>query len=715
MSDAAAPPQFLQRRDSFEVCEGVPGAGYSECGSVGGAGQLSSAPSSEDLRAMSPGLSSVGTRGSQEEITFDMEHFNQQLDSLADAEEGGEDGGGEQEEELVQLVTNILFTVLWRGRARGRREAGAGLAAAQGQAIASINMMALNNRLYTSHARLKRRLTELCLQAVLAELRAAGGHHTPELIGLARQCMQAAHDLVVLDDHEAFNKKVSVGLVDSVLGLLDCLAVFQEGGQPHTEWTEMAGMALDLLLVCAENSRDLEFCALATARLHTLVQTRAESGLLETGFLLQRVNRIIQQALASGNTDHYAFLVPIMKALLDKARPGLELSKQLPGLNLRNSGCQFFTEFQEYCETEEWEFFISRKVAPLHEQYQAAFLAGLPDSTNEYWAECYEEAQLAAGRWARETADSLARWGALYGEVGRGRAREEAARYQNLVTQQRSSLAAATKRWTANKRLHFGSRGAWAVAGEGEADHWQLGSSENSHRMRMRLIPNPVFDSHLEASQQRDNVRRSTDQADSLLRHQIAVAAVNTAGGEEEEEPDLTEDDLKTIAKEQMANAEEGGGAELEKFVAGEECELVTLMSVVKGRFELTTSFIYFFDSRPVREDEERQDNRWSISSILEVHLRRFNLRRSALEVFLTDRTNFFINFPSVKRRNRVFTKIVSQRPPSMVSYSAKSPRELLRSAGLTSKWVNREISNFEYLMHLNTIAGRTYNDLSQV
>lgn len=29
-------------------------------------------------------------------------------------------------------------------------------------------------------------------------------------------------------------------------------------------------------------------------------------------------------------------------------------------------------------------------------------------------------------------------------------------------------------------------------------------------------------------------------------------------------------------------------------------------------------------------------------------------------------------------------------------------------------KWVLREISNFEYLMQLNTIAGRTYNDLSQ-
>lgn len=28
----------------------------------------------------------------------------------------------------------------------------------------------------------------------------------------------------------------------------------------------------------------------------------------------------------------------------------------------------------------------------------------------------------------------------------------------------------------------------------------------------------------------------------------------------------------------------------------------------------------------------------------------------------------------------------------------------------LTSRWEKREISNFQYLMHLNTLAGRSYN-----
>jgi hypothetical protein len=30
----------------------------------------------------------------------------------------------------------------------------------------------------------------------------------------------------------------------------------------------------------------------------------------------------------------------------------------------------------------------------------------------------------------------------------------------------------------------------------------------------------------------------------------------------------------------------------------------------------------------------------------------------------------------------------------------------------LTEAWMNREITNFDYIMKLNTIAGRTFNDL---
>ena len=105
---------------------------------------------------------------------------------------------------------------------------------------------------------------------------------------------------------------------------------------------------------------------------------------------------------------------------------------------------------------------------------------------------------------------------------------------------------------------------------------------------------------------------------------------------------------------------------------------------------------------------------RWSLGEVRELHLRRYNLRRTALEVFLVDQTNMFLNFPTNRKRNKVYSRLVSLRLPNLLHSSSRSPAELLKSSGLTQKWVNREISNFEYLMQLNTIAGRTFNDLSQ-
>ena len=64
--------------------------------------------------------------------------------------------------------------------------------------------------------------------------------------------------------------------------------------------------------------------------------------------------------------------------------------------------------------------------------------------------------------------------------------------------------------------------------------------------------------------------------------------------------------------------------------------------------------------------------------------------------------------------RNQTYRRILSLKPPNLYWTGAKSPAELLKASGLTQKWVNREITNFDYLMQLNTIAGRTYNDLSQ-
>ncbi|XP_069696255.1 neurobeachin-like protein 1 isoform X1 [Periplaneta americana] len=235
--------------------------------------------------------------------------------------------------------------------------------------------------------------------------------------------------------------------------------------------------------------------------------------------------------------------------------------------------------------------------------------------------------------------------------------------------------------------------------------------------MRLKLCPSLSFDPHTDASNLRDNtanIKRNSvgwlsrmQSAEEIpLSFNISSAAVRG----ETEEDNLPEEELR------MASEAENEGPETtgkEKLIISQECELVTLMSVVRGRLDLTTSHFYFYDLSPVKEEVERQDFKWPLSRLREVHLRRYNLRRSALEFFLTDQTSYFLNF-STKTRNKVFTRILSLRPPNLCHYGSRTPADLLRSSGLIQKWVNREISNFDYLMQLNTLAGRTYNDLSQ-
>ena len=87
-------------------------------------------------------------------------------------------------------------------------------------------------------------------------------------------------------------------------------------------------------------------------------------------------SRIIHQALDT--EDHYSFLIPIMKALLEKCKATFNLQVQIPALNLRLSGPDFFNHFKEYCQSEEWKYFLDKKVQPLSDQYFSGYLANIP-------------------------------------------------------------------------------------------------------------------------------------------------------------------------------------------------------------------------------------------------------------------------------------------------------------------------------------------------
>ncbi|XP_069696226.1 neurobeachin-like protein 1 isoform X2 [Periplaneta americana] len=361
----------------------------------------------------------------------------------------------DQEEELCYLVVNILFTVLWRGVEGASKEAWK----ERGQVMACINLLGLNNELYCSHLQLKLRILEMGVQASLSDLRDVGqtmalSTHAEN----AAQLMRWIYDLVVLDPNEDTSKKASTKLLDGVLGLLDALLVFQEG--PGEEWTEMAKMAFGILLSCAANS-NLELCAMATAKLHALIQTRNMKDPEEGAYLLYFMNRIVQKTIEVDNQEHYSFLIPVVKALLEKLSTTLSLGTHLPDLPQTQAGPAFFDDFQSYCQTTQWKTFMEKKVRPLHDTYQAALSGQLTESMNVFWAECYEASKTAVHRRNREVGESKLRFQSQIMGPFRLRQTEDSARYSNLVNQQRNQELLVRRKWRHLKQFFIGPRGAW--------------------------------------------------------------------------------------------------------------------------------------------------------------------------------------------------------------------------------------------------------------
>ncbi|XP_009996674.1 PREDICTED: neurobeachin [Chaetura pelagica] len=111
---------------------------------------------------------------------------------------------------------------------------------------------------------------------------------------------------------------------------------------------------------------------------------------------------------------------------------------------------------------------------------------------------------------------------------------------------------------------------------------------------------------------------------------------------------------------------------------------------------------------------------KWMFSEIRAVFSRRYLLQNTALEVFMANRTSVMFNFPDQATVKKVVYSLprvgvgTSYGLPQARRISLATPRQLYKSSNMTQRWQRREISNFEYLMFLNTIAGRTYNDLNQ-
>ena len=82
-------------------------------------------------------------------------------------------------------------------------------------------------------------------------------------------------------------------MLDGVLALLDALMIFQQNSD---DWSDMIRLSLGLLLKCTHSS-DASIVAMATAKLHAILQSRSTEDLSELGYLLFCMNRKLIKAI----------------------------------------------------------------------------------------------------------------------------------------------------------------------------------------------------------------------------------------------------------------------------------------------------------------------------------------------------------------------------------------------------------------------------------
>uniref|UniRef100_A0A8C7R3Q2 Neurobeachin-like protein 2 n=1 Tax=Oncorhynchus mykiss TaxID=8022 RepID=A0A8C7R3Q2_ONCMY len=600
------------------------------------------------------------------------------------------------EEELSRMLLEIVLCVMWRG-VEGSDDA-AWLE--RGQVFSALTKLGTTNELLLPVDHIKLSLMERMLEWAVTDNREATAAMLPQHTENAVRLLHVVQDFLQAEglvNPTLWTEKV----LEETVTLMDSLMVWYSSG---AQWLQLSQVGLRLLLGFMAQE-DPQVCALATAKLNGILQTKSVETQDEACYLLGKVEGILRRSVGGQTEETYMCLVPLLRTLLSKVNKLLYMELHLPQLPDTNGSPSFFEDFQLYCNSPEWRVYLDKYIIPYMKQYEIETFSQGHETMALFWKECYESFMVNLHKRERERGESKIRFQEQFVEPFSRRGRQENLRYNSMLKQLHSQHSAVLRQWRGARRSLVCERGPWADRQQSEM-HWRVSSAENYSRMRLKLVPNYNYEDHRQASALRDNlgVQQQKVTSESLLLEAVKQVKVSDL---EDDILELPEDD--PAATNNTGEVEEAG--QKEKLVLWEDCELVTQVDVSPGRLELTTQHIYFYDSSTEKEEGVGQDFKWPLSQIREIHLRRYNLRRSALEIFLIDQTNYFLNFKK-EVRNKVYSRMLLLRSLSL--YGTRSPQELLKASGLTQKWVNREMTNFDYLIQLNTIAGRTYNDLSQ-
>ncbi|XP_063441618.1 protein FAN-like isoform X2 [Mytilus trossulus] len=142
-----------------------------------------------------------------------------------------------------------------------------------------------------------------------------------------------------------------------------------------------------------------------------------------------------------------------------------------------------------------------------------------------------------------------------------------------------------------------------------------------------------------------------------------------------------------------------------ENIVLETQGDRITPLVTNPGRIMLTNKILYF---QPFNNIESIPVIKIRLKDINRLIKRRFLLRQIGIEIFCKDGsscTHLYLSLSSPELRNDLFFKMKEQSDLDLESPGQED---------MTLRWQSGNISNYHYLMYLNSLADRSFSDLTQ-
>ncbi|XP_021499136.2 WD repeat- and FYVE domain-containing protein 4 isoform X2 [Meriones unguiculatus] len=333
--------------------------------------------------------------------------------------------------------------------------------------------------------------------------------------------------------------------------------------------------------------------------------------------------------------------------------------------------------------------------------------------------------------------------------------------YKDYMQRWKSSSIKAATAWARMREQLFGELGLWGQMSKSTpCAQWELDRREGPARMRKRIRRLFSWEA-LNLGGHKESQDRKGDVSQTNAENQVFTSADELTPEEAESRPDevgvdctqltffpalhesLHSEDFLELCRERQVI--------LQELLDGEKVSQKLPLVIVQGHLvsegillfgqqhfyicenftlsptgdvyctrhclsNISDPFIFNMCSKD-RSTDHYSCQRHAYSDLRELRQARFLLQDIALEIFFQNGYSWLLVFYN-NDRSKAFKTFCTFQPSLKGKGNAEDLFDLRRHPGfdrtMLQKWQKREISNFEYLMYLNTLAGRTYNDYMQ-